>query len=98
MMPRSKKFTIHDSLPLQRSKGGGRDCSDSIAKARLARLVEHPTCKQKVVGSNPTLSRYFSTQFYFNGDKEIWSQVYEGLRGYVGLVEKSAVIRWLNEG
>ena len=33
-------------------------------EARLARLVEHLTCKQKVVGSNPTLGRYFSTQVY----------------------------------
>ena len=48
-------------------------CSDS--------LVEHLTCKQKVVGSNPTLGRYFSTQVYLNGDEEIWSQVFGGFRG-----------------
>ena len=47
-------------------------------EAWLARLVEHLTCKQKVVGSNPTLGRYFSTQVYLNGDKEIWLQVLEG--------------------
>ena len=50
-------------------------------EARLARLVEHLTCKQKVVGSNPTLGRYFSTQVYLNGDEEIWSQVFGGFRG-----------------
>ena len=35
-----------------------------LPEALLARLVEHLTCKQKVVGSNPTLGRYFSTQVY----------------------------------
>ena len=34
-------------------------CSDSLA-SRLARLVEHLTCK--VMGSNPTLGRYLPTQ------------------------------------
>ena len=32
------------------------------------------------MGSNPTLSRYFSTQVYFNGDEEVGPR---SLKGYV---------------
>ena len=35
-------------------------------EARLARLEEHLTYKQKIKGSNPTLGRYFSTQVYLS--------------------------------
>ena len=47
-------------------------------------MVEQLTCMQKVVGSNPTLGIYFSTQVYINGDEKI------GLRSLRGYVEPRA--------
>ena len=52
----------------------------SIQKPPEAWLAQYLTCKQKVVGSNPTLGRYFSTHVYFNGNKE---KSYLRLKGYV---------------
>ena len=47
----------------------------------LARLVEHLACKQKVVGSNPTLGRYFLLKFSSMVTRE------PGLRPFKGYVD-----------
>ena len=59
VMPRSSQFLSTTVCPFKDQDG--EECSDSLAR-RIAWLVEHLTCKLMVVGSNPTLSKYFSSQ------------------------------------
>ena len=63
-MPRSRQFLSTTVYPFKEQ--GGEECSDSLASLTSCPVssVEHLTCKQKVLGSNPTLGRYFSTQVY----------------------------------
>ena len=66
VMPSSRHFLSTTAYPIKDQ--GGEECSDTLASLTRSPVSSvgraYLTCKQKVVGSNPTLGRYFSTQVY----------------------------------